>query len=98
MEAIRSLLDNFVVQIFIGIGIMVVLITLAEAVKVRAGKSRGKADAKLKAELEQQVQSLREEVQQLRSTVLDHSMSLEANVEGIKHRVASIEQNRQGGL
>lgn len=93
MEALSSVFQNFIVQIFIGIGIMVLLVSLASAMKLLAGKSHGKADTKLRADLEQQVQSLRDEVQQLRTTLLDHSMSLEANVEGIKHRVNSIERN-----
>ncbi len=94
-----SILNNFVVQVLLGIGGMVFLITLGEAIRGGAArhndKSRKEDQLRIRAGLQQEIQSLREQMEQLKSTLLEHSMSLDSNVEGLKYRVDSLERKAQ---
>jgi hypothetical protein len=96
MGALESILRNFIVQIFLGIGAMVFLITIGEAIRSSAskrGNSRSKEEEeKMRSEFRQELGALREEMQTMKSILLEHSMSLDANVENLKNRIEHVER------
>ena len=91
-----AILNNFVVQVLLGIGGMVFLITLGEAIRGAAARhndnSRKEEQLRIRAGLQQEIQSLRQQMDDLKSTLLEHSMSLDSNVEGLKYRVENLER------
>ncbi|MGI8923913.1 MAG: hypothetical protein ACR2HJ_07735 [Fimbriimonadales bacterium] len=94
-----SFFGNFVVQILVGVGLMVFLITLAETFKASALRKTNKLskeeEFKIKGDMQKEIMALREEVDALKSTLLEHSMSLQSNVDGIKHRLERVETRSQ---
>lgn len=92
------ILDNWVVQILLGIGAMVFLITLGESFAKgaarRTEKLRAQQEARIRSAFQGELNSLREEMNNLKSTLLEHSMSLDRNVEGLKYRLDTLETKR----
>lgn len=94
MEVLSGVLGNFFVQILLGIGAMVFLITLGEAIsKGVAGRSRRRNDEEKHViqSLQKEIVALRRELDELRSLAVDHSMSLDRNVEVLQQRVEHLE-------
>ncbi|GIV02421.1 MAG: hypothetical protein KatS3mg015_1251 [Fimbriimonadales bacterium] len=95
MEVMNSILENFVVQIFLGIGGMILLISIGEAIRNRVthkARRRSKEEAQVIAMLQKEVAELRKQVEELRTLALDHSMSLDRNVEILQQRLDGLEQ------
>ncbi|HWP30404.1 MAG TPA: hypothetical protein VNK96_01575 [Fimbriimonadales bacterium] len=96
MEIFRDFLNNFVVQILLGIGVMVFIIMLGNAIADFFSKREKRLDKKftenLKKEASQDISKMREEIEQLRATLLEHSLSLESNLESLRHRVEHLER------
>lgn len=95
MEVVNSIVGNFVVQILLGVGVMVFIIAIAEAIsKGLVGRSqrRSNEEKQIIQSLQKEVASLRQELEQLRSLSVDHSMSLDRNVEVLQQRVERLEQ------
>jgi uncharacterized protein YceH (UPF0502 family) len=96
---LAGLFGNFVVQILLGVGGMVFLILMGETIKTGASKSGARltkeAEAKIKGEMQKEIKALREEVAALKSTLLEHSMSLQTNVDMLQHRVSNVEGRSQ---
>lgn len=96
MNALEMVFDNFFVQVFVGIGLMVFLIAIGEAfarmLRPLWKKQTERMVSAMKEDLQGQIEALRQEVRSARSTVLDHSMSLESNVETLVRRVERLEQ------
>jgi len=92
---LQAIVNNVVVQILLGVGGMVFLITLGEALRnnaMRRGQQLGKeAEAKIKADLQKDIVAIRQEIDNLKSVLLEHSMSLDSNVETLKHRLQHLE-------
>lgn len=78
---------------------MVFLILMGETIKTGASKSGARlgkeAEAKIKGEMQKEIKALREEVAALKSTLLEHSMSLQTNVDMLQHRVSNVEGRSQ---
>ncbi len=93
MSWLQSLLGNFFVQIFIGIGIMVLLITIGESIKsLVSGRTSGKAIRKAREESSKELVGLRNEMQSMKEMLLAHSMSLDENVSHLARRVEHLER------
>ena len=96
---LAALFENFVVQILLGVGAMVFLILMGETIKTSASKSNARvskeAEAKIKGDMQKEIKALREEVAALKSTLLEHSMSLQTNVDMLQHRVNNVEGRSQ---
>lgn len=87
-----SLLSNFVVQILIGVGLMVCLIMIGEAVKsIFLNHLSGRALRKARGDVERELSGLREEMKAMKDTLLAHSMSLDENVGHLARRVENLE-------
>lgn len=95
-QLFADLFSNFLVQVFLGIGMMVALIILADGFRlfgVRRDKRQEKElEMRIKSSSQEQIEKLRGELSQLRDTLVDHSMSLDQNVEHLSKRVDSLEQ------
>lgn len=96
MNAFEMVFGNFLVQVFVGIGIMVLLIMVGEAF-ARSLRPISKMQAErmvvvMREDLQGQIEALRQEVHSARSTVLDHSISLERNMETLVRRVERLEK------
>jgi hypothetical protein len=92
---LEAIMRNFVVQILLGIGGMVMLIMLGEAIRNIAHRKPGTdkaAESRIRADVQKELVSMRSEVDQLRSILVEHSMSLDNNVETLSRRVAHLEQ------
>lgn len=80
----------------VGIGIMVFLISIAESfskgIRGRHEKRNKDLEKKLTSEVTKEVERLREEMNKLRSTLVDHSMSLDTSVENLSRRVEALER------
>jgi F0F1-type ATP synthase membrane subunit b/b' len=78
---------------------MVFLILMGETIKTGASKSSARlgkeSEAKIKGEMQKEIKALREEVASLKSTLLEHSMSLQTNVDMLQHRVSNVEGRSQ---
>jgi F0F1-type ATP synthase membrane subunit b/b' len=78
---------------------MVFLILMGETIKTGASKSSAglgkESEAKIKGEMQKEIKALREEVASLKSTLLEHSMSLQTNVDMLQHRVSNVEGRSQ---
>lgn len=102
MDWLNSLLSNFVVQILIGVGLMVCLIMIGEAVKsLFSNRLSGKAVRKAREEASKEISGLREEMKAMKDTLLAHSMSLDENLNNLARRVDYLERQmenlRSGG-
>jgi hypothetical protein len=98
MEAVQSIFENVVVQVLLGVGGMVFLMALGEAIRNLAtfrAKQRSKEEVQVIALLQREVAQLREEVAEVRSLAVDHSMSVDRNVELIQRRLDTLEQRIQ---
>ena len=75
---------------------MVFLITLGDAIRNSASKSRPKQskefEVKLRGDMQKELVTLRQEMESMKSLLLEHSMSLDANVEALKHRMDNAER------
>jgi hypothetical protein len=93
MDWLNSLLSNFVVQILIGVGLMVCLIMIGEAVKsIFSNRLSGKSLRKAREEAGKELSGLREEMKAMKDTLLAHSMSLDENVGHLARRVENLER------
>jgi uncharacterized protein YlxW (UPF0749 family) len=96
MSALEGLLNNFVVQIMIGIGMMVFLISVGESfskgIRGRHERRNKDLERKLTSDVTKEVDKLREEMNKLRSTLVEHSMSLDTSVENLSRRVEALER------
>jgi len=96
MEIFRDFLNNFVVQVLLGIGLMVFIILFGNALANFFSKREKRLDKKftenLRKEVAQDISKMREEIEQLRTTLLEHSLSLESNFESLRHRVEHLER------
>lgn len=96
MEIFRDFLNNFVVQVLLGVGVMVFIIMLGNALADFFSKREKRLDQKftenLKKEAAQDISKMREELEQLRATFLEHSLSVESNLESLRQRVEYLER------
>lgn len=96
MEISKNFLNNFVVQILLGIGMMVFIIIIGNAISDFFSKRQKRLDKKFTENLRkaatQDVSKMREEIEQLRATLLEHSLSLESNFESLRQRVEHLER------
>jgi hypothetical protein len=100
-EAFHLLFSNSVVQILVGIGMMVMLIGLGGRIRrssLRDGRLNKELEMKVRSSSQAELQRLRDEMTELRKTLVDHSMSLDRNVELLTRRVEALEESRQAKL
>ena len=99
---LQTVINNVVVQILLGVGGMVFLICLGEALRNNVSRRSTRLDkeqeVKIKADFQKDIVALRNEVEKLRTIVLEHSMSLDNNVETLKHRMNHVESKMQQGV
>lgn len=102
MEVISGFFGNFVVQVLLGVGAMIFLIMLGESVRSMVHRHNerlsSKAEEQLRSEFAAEISHLREQMSSLQGTLLEHSMSLDNNVEGLKHKVSALEQRQRTGV
>lgn len=94
MDSITPVLDNVVVQILLGVGAMVFLISVGEAIsKALSGRVRARSteEKQLIQSLQKEIVTLRREFEELRNLSVEHSMSLDRNVEILQQRVQRLE-------
>ncbi|MCW5946004.1 MAG: hypothetical protein KIT74_03120 [Fimbriimonadales bacterium] len=93
MSWLNALLSNFVVQILVGIGLMVFLITVGEAIKsLVTSRTSGRALKRAREQSSKELESMRTEMQQMKDMLLSHSMSLDENVSHLARRVEHLER------
>ena len=86
-----ALIENPVFAIFVGIGVMVFIIKLGEAIHTRAGRSAPVPASSEVTDLRKQVDTLQNELRDLRDTATQHAMSLDRNVELLTQRLNQVE-------
>jgi TolA-binding protein len=94
LDSITPILNNVVVQVLLGIGAMVFLISVGEAIsKALSSRARARSaeEKQLVQSLQKELVSLRQEFEELRSLSVEHSMSLDRNVEILEQRVQRLE-------
>jgi predicted nucleic acid-binding Zn-ribbon protein len=93
MNWLQSLFGNFFVQILVGLGLMVFLITIGEAIKsLVSNRTSGKAIRKAREASSKELVGLRNEIQSMKEMLLAHSMSLDENVSHLARRVEHLER------
>lgn len=95
MEIVTGILGNFIVQILLGVGAMVFIISIGEAIsKGMAGRTRQRSSEEKHViqSLQKEIAALRRELDEIRSLSVDHSMSLDRNVEVLQQRVQRLEE------
>ncbi|GEM_PF-2281562 len=100
-EAFHLLFSNSVVQILVGIGMMVMLIGIGGRIRrstLRDGRFNKEMEMRVRSSAQAELQRLRDEMTELRKTLVDHSMSLDRNVELLTRRVEALEESRQAKL
>lgn len=99
MDIIETLMRSVFMQIFLGIGMMVFIIMLGKSLYNITERSKlavsNKQREKVKQDIASETKKLEKDFQQLRDTLLEHSMSLDSTVEQLKHRVDNLERNQQ---
>lgn len=99
MDIIETLMRSVFMQIFLGIGMMVFIIMLGKSLYNITERSKltvsNKQREKVKEDIASETKKLNKDFQQLRDTLLEHSMSLDSTVEQLKHRVDNLERNQQ---
>ncbi|MER3414543.1 MAG: hypothetical protein C4341_10035 [Armatimonadota bacterium] len=95
MEILNNIFGNFVVQILLGVAVMVFIIAIGEAIsKGVAGRSRERSAEQKRViqSLQKEIAALRQELEEMRSLTVNHSMSLDRNVEVLQQRVQRLEE------
>lgn len=94
-EILRELFGNVVVQVLVGIGIMTLLMgfgrALRDGARGRDKRAEKELEMKLLSESQAQLAKMRSEMDQLKTTLVEHSMSLDRNFELLSSRVKSLE-------
>lgn len=94
MDSLTPVLNNVVVQVLLGVGAMVFLISVGEALgKALSSRARARSteEKQLVQSLQKEIVALRQEFEELRNLSVEHSMSLDRNVEILERRVQRLE-------
>ena len=91
MGPLGALLENPVFAIFAGIGVMVFIIKIGDAIHARALRHPTPSTPAEVPLLKQQMEALHAELRELRDTATQHAMSLDRNVELLTQRLNQVE-------